>query len=106
MNPTQEKLLNTFLELCDVLIEESFVVTDGFNVDMVSFDKEFAEKRCQRLIRDCEKNNEESLWVVTEIKHAVQYGFKTGHELTKKENENGKVKELRDGKLQQIQKTD
>lgn len=87
MNQTQEKMLNTFLELCDVLIEESWVVTDGFNVDMVSFDKEFAEQRCKRLIRDCEKNNEESLWVVTNITHAVQYGFKTGHDMTVKNQE-------------------
>lgn len=117
MNTIQEKLINRLLELCDSIIGDAYVVTDGLRVSAIVLDKKIAEFLCKEM----RKKYNTDAWVYLSIPESVEYAFSCGRECAFEEisqvkkadkkveqpvdvstlgEENGEDKELRESNVQ------
>ena len=78
MNPTQQQLLNSFLELCDSLVEDAFVVTNGRIVAAVVLEETLAKHICRKCVQKATLEEKKS-WVVCNISNALDYAFECGY---------------------------
>lgn len=81
-DPELRKLLESFLQLCDTMVEKSYVVTNGLNVAGVVLQKKLAEHICFKM-RNSYRNGEEDSaekWIICSIPQALRYSFERGYE--------------------------
>jgi hypothetical protein len=103
MNTATEKLLKTFTELCESLIADAYVITDGRSVLTAVLDHELATKLCQVMIdRTCDNS-----WKVTKIADGLELAYRNGYNQACKDfekqierNTDEQDSELRDSELQ------
>ena len=102
-----EKLLKAFTEVCDELISEAHVVTDGRRFMTAVLDYDLAEKLCKMA-----KQNSNADWRVLNIPTALEFAFRTGYAIAQYEMQerNGgndeKDSELRECELPEQKESD
>lgn len=105
MESTSDKLFKGFVELCEELVTEAYLITDGRQVLTAVLDHSVATKLCKTMIKRTGDPN----WKVTKIADGVELAWRNGYlqgcrEMEMKINANGDANEedseLRDGGLQ------
>jgi len=76
MNKSSEKLFMGFLELCEELVSEAWVVTDGRAVMTAVLDHEVAIKICQLAIRKTDSDK----WKVAKLADSIEMAYRCGYE--------------------------
>jgi len=79
LDPTLEKLLKSFIDLCDTVVENAFVVTNGVCIAGIVLQESLAHHICKKTI-DTYKDQDEARteWVVCKIPEAMRYAFERG----------------------------
>jgi len=75
-----KSLLQSFVDLCDRMVEEAYVVTDGYNIAGIVLMEDLAHHICQKVV--AKSGNPEQaakVWVVCSIPNALRYAFECGH---------------------------
>ena len=112
MNSTTEKLLKGFTELCEELVSNAYIVTDGRSVVDTVLDYDLAVHLCKLSQRKYEGSD----FVVIKIEDALEFAYRKGfqeaiHECGVREKErlektDGEDSELRERDLQQQKESD
>ena len=69
-----KKILETFIELCDEAIYQSYVITDGKELFASVLDYEIAVKLCEVAKNKTGRDG----WVIVKFKDAISYAYKAG----------------------------
>jgi hypothetical protein len=116
VDPKIKSLLESFIELCDSIVEDSYVVTNGIRVAGIVLDEKLAKHILRKTVTAYKPEEIELAkkeWVVCSIPKALEYaftrGFKEGHNKAVEQFErdvlnNPSCKEVSDEKLVQEQK--
>ena len=102
MESTTEKLMKGFTELCEELVSNAYVVTDGRAVMSTVLDHALAVHLCQLAGRKFESKS----WRVVKIDDAIELAYRTGYNEASKENDIEQDPKLRECDLQQQEKSD
>jgi len=97
MESASEKMLKAFVDLCETLVSEAYVITDGRSVLTATLDHAVASKLCDMMIKQSNNKN----WKVATLNGLAQYAFKNGYAAGKEASTDGLVPDLRgdtDGK--------
>jgi len=84
MMTTTEKLLKGFTELCEELVSEAYVVTNGRAVMSTVLDHELAVHLCKLSNRKLGTND----WKVAKIQDALELAYRTGYIAAVEEHKN------------------
>jgi hypothetical protein len=113
----QEKLLESLISLCDDIVSDAYVITDGYQVSAIVIDKKIADFLCRQM----RKKFGNDKWVYLSIPQSIEYAFSCGRELGRDEFKEsaqpvdgaekeridyGEDTELRTGGVQSEQKSD
>lgn len=81
MDPKLQTLLDSFIELCDSIVEDSYVVTNGLGVAGIVLDEKLAKHILRKTVaayKPEERDIAKREWVVCSIPKAIEYSFKKG----------------------------
>jgi len=92
MENKQQQLFDKLLELCDSMVSEAYVVTNGLKVSSIVLDKKIAEFLC----REMRKQYNSDTWVYLSIPQAIEYAFSCGREYAMDE-----IKKFQEKKIEQ-----
>jgi len=76
MSSTSEKLFKGFIELCEELVHDAYVITDGHAVLTATLDHDVAIKLCKLTIRQTGNKN----WRVTSLSETTEFAYRTGYD--------------------------
>jgi len=80
LDPKMENLLKSFVQLCDTMVEEAFVITNGLEIAGIVLQEELAQHICRKVIntyKDPKQAAEE--WTVCNFANAMKYSFERGY---------------------------
>lgn len=109
MSLNTETLLKSFVEICEDLVSDAYVITDGMNVLTAVLDYDVAIKLCKFTI---DKTGNDK-WKVASIPNAILMAYRAGHKQavynmksTKEGDKNAEDSELRVGEFQREPESD
>ena len=73
---TSEKLLKAFTEICEEIVSDVYVITNGRSTLTATLDHNVATKLCEMMI----KQSGNSDWVVAQIPNAIEFAYRHGYE--------------------------
>jgi len=74
MSEVTEKLFKGFVELCEDLVSDTYVITNGREVVTATLDHDIATKLCKLTRRNDPNGN----WVVAKIPSAIEFAYAHG----------------------------
>jgi hypothetical protein len=89
MTPQYEELIKKLMLVCESIVSEAYVVSDGIRTSAIVLDKTVAEFLC----REMRKKYQTDSWDIFSIPQAIENAFNCGRESAMKEIESLKRKE-------------
>lgn len=81
LDPQFETLLESFMQLCDSVVENAFVVTDGMEIAGIVLQESLAKHICRKIVNTYkieDRKRAEKEWVVCSFPSAMKYAFERG----------------------------